>query len=120
MQQVRRLSAAHGPGRLGEKLSEALAFNQPHHDERILGLLSQVVDRHDVGVLELPGDTRLFDEFQNGALVLQKFRPERLDRHSAPENGIVSGLDTAHAAPCHLRGISKTPDDSAGLHRGVA
>ena len=58
---VQALGVAGGPG--GDELVEALAGEQLHREEEAaLGIAAELVDRCDVGVVELAGDLGLTDE----------------------------------------------------------
>ena len=61
------------------------------------GVHAEIVDRHDVRVLELGGDLRLLDEARGGvgiALVVHDFHGHRASRRALPR-----GKDHTHAAP---------------------
>ena len=59
---------------------------------------AQVVDRHDVGVVELAGDDRLGEELVAVVALVGELVPQHLDRHGAVDRRLAGGIDHAHAA----------------------
>ena len=90
---------------LREQLAQVLALEQLHGHVGHAALLAEVVDRDDVGVVELGRGAGLALEALAGALVLAQLAEHDLDRHVAPEHGVVGAEDLAHGARADL------PDD---------
>src|SRR5262249_54090099 len=86
---------------LVEHLSETAALDHLHREEQsLLSIHAQLVDRHDVGGLELPSDLRFLDET---SLLLRVARAEDvLDRHFAANVAVDGAENGAHAAAGNL------------------
>jgi hypothetical protein len=84
-----------------QDLLKAAAAHHLHGEEQTaLGIDAQLVDRHDVGVLQLAGDLRLLDEADLLAWV--GLVEQVLDGHLAADVAINRAEHGAHAAAGHL------------------
>jgi hypothetical protein len=83
------------------------AYHQLHDDKghRPLGGeqfgLARIIDRHDVGVVDLGGSLG-FAQQPGAALAAQVGFGQDLDRHVPPEQRVVAAVDDPHAAPADL------------------
>jgi hypothetical protein len=86
-------------GHLIEHRAKALPFDKARGVKELALLVqSQLVHGEDAGVLELAGDLRLADETQDMLRPRLAFRAQYLDRHIAPQRGVVCGEDGARTA----------------------
>ena len=77
---------------------EGLALEQLRHDVRRALVRAHVVDRQDIGMIQLTGRARLLLEAMQPARILRERLGDQLDRHLAPEPWIPRAVDLAHAA----------------------
>ena len=91
--------------------AQRLAFEQLLHDVRRAVVLTDVVDRRDVRVVEDAGGFRLLLEAAQPVRVLREGRRQHLDRDLASEPRILRPIHLAHAPGADL---------AAGSRRGRA
>ena len=80
---------------LGDRLAERPAVDEFHRVERMVVLLAagELIDRHDVGVLELAGDLRLLEEASPVLVVAGLIREDLLERDHAVEVAVAGDPD---------------------------
>jgi hypothetical protein len=91
----------------------ALALDQLHHDEGPTLVFTKVVDRDDVGMLELSGDLRLLGELRRDRLFGFELRAYGLDRDLAADHRIERGIDAADASLADFAETFETPRELA-------
>ena len=85
-------------GPLGEQPVERRAVHQLHRDERRSGILADLVDRDDVGMVQCGRRLRLANEAAMTLGVHSRFMREHFDRHRTPELRIDCAIDHTHPA----------------------
>ena len=81
---------------------ERVALDVFHHQVGLPVFLGEVVDRHDVGVLETGDGFGLALESLLEVRVLQKDRMQNLDGDIAIEGGVIRLVDRRHTALAEL------------------
>jgi hypothetical protein len=89
---------AHRHRALLDDRSQIAPFDVLHDDEGRAVVGADLVDRHDVRMIERGGGTRLLREARQRVLLRGEPRREHLDRDFAPELRIACDKDFAHAA----------------------
>ena len=95
-------------GRLGAGLRQRASLQVLHRDEERagVGVATGVVDHHDPGMGETPGDTRLGEEtLLEGGALLRRDREREMDdleRDRAAQGGIERLVDDPHHAAADL------------------
>ena len=106
-----------GKGALPNPRLEGLALDVLHGDERLAVALADLVDLADVGVIERSGGARFAKEPLASVVVLLERFGQELDRHLAPEHGVLRQKDAAHAAPAErLDELELLPGFAGGCH----
>ena len=85
-----------------QPLLEGLALVIGHHDVEPAVVLADVVDGADVRIVEGRGGARLAQEAVLGGAVPAVLGRQQLDRHPAPQPGVLGLIDHAHAAGADL------------------
>ena len=91
-----------------------------HRDEVGVVVLPELVDVHDVGVVQLNADPRLVDEHRDELFVLRHRREDLLDREDALEALDAEGLGDehlGHAADVDALEEQVLAEDGRLLHR---
>ncbi len=79
------------------------ASSQPaHHEVRALGVSPVVVERNEVRMLELCDQLRLGLEPADERRLVDELGPDDLDRHLAPDRGLVGAVHDTEVAPPDL------------------
>ncbi len=101
-------------------LGQGLAVEQLHHDEVLLLVLLDRVDRADAGVVERRGGARLALEPLERARVPRHLGAQELERHAPPELRVLGLVDDAHAAAAELAddGVVANGVAGEGFHGG--
>ena len=94
--------AAGGEAVRGEPAPDRPAGEQLHHEQAEPVLFDEVVDRHDVRVVEGGQEPRLHREAGADRLVGGEGTGQLFNRHVAPELAVLAGQDDAPAAPSQL------------------
>jgi hypothetical protein len=103
LQQVRRPEALLHRGRVVHELAPLHAVDALQHDERLARVRRRdVVDRDDVGVLELADDPRLLQQPRDGR-GRARLGAHLLDRHLAAQRLLLGQVHHAHAALAQQR-----------------
>ena len=76
---------------------QVLPVDELHDDERAVLVLAEVVDGHDVGMVERGGGERLLAEARAEVRIATVLGAEDLDRDVAIELGVVGAVDAGHA-----------------------
>ena len=84
-----------------EALSQRLAFDERHHVVQQIAGAAGVVHRHDVRVLQPPGDLDLAQE-SLGAEALGQVRVQDFDGDGSVVTEVVGAIDGRHAASSDL------------------
>ena len=105
--------------KLGDRLAEGLATDEPHGVERLVVFLAagQLVDRHDVGMFELAGDLRFLEEPSPVSRVRGRLGLDLLERDLAVEVGVAGEPDLAEA-PLGMQPGQSVPQSASA--RGAA
>jgi len=103
-----------GDAAAGDALTEVFAFEQLHHHVGLAGVLADVVDGRDMGVVEGAGGTGLAQEALAHAVHL-KVLAEQLDGHLAVQAGVVGTVNLAHSADTHFAADLVMPEVLAYL-----
>ena len=99
-----------GKGSLGDALLERLALHQFHHQIRPARVISDIVNRADIGVIECGDGLRLAPEsFQQGLVRGHCIRQE-FHGHRAAEASVARTIDLSHTA------LSERPLDLVRSH----
>jgi hypothetical protein len=84
-----------------------------HHQEIHAVLLADLVDAGDVGVREGGEHLGLPSEARQPLRIVGERRRQYLDRHLAPEAGVLGAVDLAHAALTELGGDAEVGEMGA-------
>ena len=79
-----------------DQVPQVGAVHQVHRQEEHSVVLTRVVDRHDVGMVQRGGDPGLAPEPLPKHVVLSQFRGEHLERIYAIECGVGRAIDHPH------------------------
>ena len=85
-----------------DALGEALPAHQRHREEIQFGVRADLVDRHDVGMLQARRTLRLAGEARDEVGRGPRSGREQLQRHIAVERTLAGAIDHAHAALTEL------------------
>ena len=99
---------------LGDDLREVGALDVAHREEEDTVLLSRLVDRDDVRMVERSGDPRLPQEALTETLVLGELGRDDLERDLAAEPLLVGTVNRAHASAADERLDSVAGDRRPG------
>ena len=91
-----------------------------HDDEVGAELLAPVVDRHDVGMVQVRGGLRFASEPLDEGIVAGMFREENLHRDRSIEEEIAGQIDVGHATAGELAVQFVTIVEDCGSSRGVS
>lgn len=94
-------------------LVEALAFEKGHRDEGASVVLSNFVNRADVGVVQRGGCFGFAFETFSGFLVRDEMRGQELEGDGAVEGSVLCLVDKAHTALTELVGDAAVTDGGA-------
>ena len=90
-------------GALGQHVIEVAPVDKLHDDVSGVALLSNVVDSHDVQMIQMPRRARFsHPPFPKAGHLLRRrifTQPERLDSHGTPQFGVRGAVDDTHPAP---------------------
>jgi hypothetical protein len=84
-------------GASGDPILECHAIQELHGDERLLVVLSDFVDRADVGMVQRGGGTRFAAEAFERMRIIRYFGRQKLERDEAAQFGVLRLVDDAHA-----------------------
>jgi hypothetical protein len=101
----------------GEELAKRVSFDALHGDPRDAVRRPDVVDRHDVRVVQRGGRAGLFLEALEPFLVRSERGRKDLDRDVAPEPGVPRAIDLSHAARAERREDLVRPEPSTRRDR---
>ena len=93
-----------------QELAQRLSLHQLHRDVADAVRGADLVDRHDVGVVEGRGRARLLLEARQPVRIPGGRAAEHLDRDRAPEREVAGTVDVAHAARTELLGDLVVPE----------
>ena len=82
----------------GEAGLERFSVVVRHRDERLTGVVTDLVDRRDVWVIERAGGTRLPEQPGRAFPASGRFRLEKLECHTPVEVRVLSQIHRAHPA----------------------
>src|SRR5262245_17179700 len=94
---------AHGKGAGDHDLAEALPVHELHREKRSLGLEADVVNRHDVGMIQGRGRTGFLLEAGEALLLPCELRGQNFERDLATEPGVSAPIDFPHASGAERR-----------------
>ena len=80
-----------------DDLGERTTLDVLHHDEVGAELLTPVVDRHDVGMVEVGGGLSFATEALDEEFIAGVFGEEHLDRHGAIKQEVAGQIHVGHA-----------------------
>ena len=78
------------------------AIDEFHRDEMRAGLLANLVDVRDVGMIQGRGSLRLLNEAPHSILVGRHIRGQNFQRHPSPQLRILRQIHLAHSALANL------------------
>ena len=118
--QVDRALRLHGT-RAVQQRSEVGALDVAHRDVQVTVALAGLVDRHDAGVIDRRGESRLRQEARAEASILGQVRGQQLQRYLAPQTQVLGAVHHAHAAATEERLDAITPQmgSDAGSRHGA-
>ena len=82
----------------GEASLERFSVVVRHRDERLTGVVANLVDRRDVWMIERAGGTRLAEQPGRAVATSGRFPLQKLERHAPVEVGVLSQIHRAHPA----------------------
>ena len=103
-----------------DELTESLSLHELHRDERGPVRLPDLVDRHDVGVIQRRRGPRFLLEARQALDVLRELRRKHLDRDVPRELRVSGPVDLAHAAGADRANdfVGGQPRAGGKRHRG--
>ncbi len=104
---------------LGHDLGQVRALDVAHREEEQAVLVSRLVDRDDVRVVERGGDPRLAQEALAEALVLGELGGDDLERDLAAEALLLGAVDRTHPATADERFDSVAGDRRSRRQHGA-
>ena len=105
---------AHGQGAARHALAQRLAFEQLRHDVGRALVVTRVVDRQDVGMVELARGAGLLLEAAEPVGVGREGGGQDLDRHVARQARVAGAVDLAHSARAQESRDLVGPDPGSG------
>src|SRR6266513_3737328 len=81
---------------------ESAAFEHLHHNELLPLMLTDLVYRADVRMIERRGSTRFAQEALERALIFCQFLGQELQGHRSPQNKVFGTVNDSHAAASEL------------------
>jgi hypothetical protein len=93
-----REQPAQGSRAFGELLAKRPALHELHDHVGSVSLPADLVDRHDVGMVQGRGGPRLLLETREPFAIGRELGGQDLDRHLASETRVACPVDLAHAA----------------------
>src|SRR2546430_5474266 len=78
------------------------AFEQLHHDELLLVMLTDLVHHADIRMIERRGSTRFAQEAFERALIFRQILGQELQGHGSPQNKVFGTVDDSHATASKL------------------
>src|SRR5207245_5799032 len=78
------------------------AFEQLHHDELLLVMLTDLVHHADIRMIERRGSTRFAQEALERALIFCQILGQELQGHRSPQNKVFGTVNDSHAAASEL------------------
>ena len=97
-----------------DAFAQRLAFEQLRHDVRGALVVTRVVDREDVGMVEQARGARLLLEAAQPVGVGREGGGQDLDRHIARQARVAGAVDLAHSSRAQERGDLVGPDLGSG------
>jgi hypothetical protein len=89
-------------GFLVEALLEGLAFQLLHHDEGMAGVVLDVVNDADIGMIQLRSGTSFALEALQSLVVFDERVGKEFEGYAATESSILRLVDDSHAAASQL------------------
>lgn len=103
---------------MGDMPGKVLPFHKLHHQVVLLAFLSEIMDLHNVRVIEGGGCLGFSYESGNESLVGSQLRAENLDSHPAIQSGLNGLINFPHAPlrnPSHNLAVADSKADMAAF-----